>query len=129
MDVPKVIQGDDFSSTIKYNDDSGNPVALGTMSDYQAYIYYYDKFNNKKNLYTYKKTPVGNDSPIGVLDAYTQLVVLTREQSLDAPIGQLYLASSILLPASSNYINSLEKQSNERCICEVVTSPNPKALL
>lgn len=127
--IPRVIQGEDFTIPIKYIDDNGNFVALSTMTNYQAYIFYKDSKDNKRNLYTYKKTPVGNDSPIMIIDVNTMGIILSREQSLLAPLGELYLNVSIMLPSTSDYINSVEKKSAQRSICEIVTSPNGKSMI
>lgn len=123
----EVIQGTDFTMTIVLNDNNGNPIPLSNMVDYQAYIYYY-KNNSKTNFATFKKTPVGNDSQIVALNATTQQIILNRQQTLTAPLGELYIESVILLPGSSSYINSNEKIGNDQLLCKIVQSPNPKSM-
>ncbi len=124
----EVIQGTDFTITIVVNDDNGDPILLSNMQDYQAYIYYY-RNTTKTNLFTFKKTPGISDSQIIALDTTTQQIILNRQQTLIAPLTELYIESVVLLPGSSSYINSFEKIGNDQLLCKIVPSPNPKSMI
>lgn len=132
MEPTKVIQGTDFLSTIVLNDDLNNPYPLATFSDFQAYIYTKDTSTppKKTNVFTYRKTLIGNDYPIQIIDTFTQGILLSRDQTLLVKPGTvLYIESVILLPGATFYENSLQKIGNDVCLCEIVASPNPKSLL
>ena len=132
MEPTKVIQGTDFLSTIVLNDDFNNPYPLATFSDYQAYIYTRDTSSppKKTNVFTYRKTQIGNDYPIQTIDSVTQGILLSREQTLLVKPGSvLYIESVILLPGASFYENSLQKVGNDIILWEIIASPNPRALL
>ena len=116
MEPTKVIQGTDFLSTIVLNDDFNNP--------------YPSSPPKKTNVFTYRKTQIGNDYPIQTIDSVTQGILLSREQTLLVKPGSvLYIESVILLPGASFYENSLQKVGNDIILCEIIASPNPRALL
>jgi hypothetical protein len=131
MNIQKVIQGTDFLQTIKIVDDSGNFIPLGTMSDYQAYIYNISTSGQVQLKYTYKMTPTpgSNDYQIAAVDTLTQGILLNRTQTAIMQPGIYYLESKYSLPSANFYISSLQVTGNHTQLCEIIPSANSKSLL
>lgn len=128
--ITKVLKGTDMeTSTFKFYDDEGTPIPIGTIDDYNIYVY--GLKGDKKVLYfTYMKTPTGDAKPIEVVDTYTISFVVDRQQTLAVPTGILYIEIVAKFPSTTEYILSQKKSGKDGYIlCEIVDSANPHKML
>lgn len=130
MAVEKVLQGTDVTMrTFQVNDSAGSPVLIADLLNYHIYVY---SLSNgvKTNQLTFKKTPIGDDKSIVVVDTTTIGFIVDRSYTKTAEIGYLYAEIEVQLTASSNYISSKINSGNDAYIvCNIVESANPSALI
>jgi hypothetical protein len=127
--MANILQGTDVPmGTIKVKDDSGNFIPLASMNDYNIYVYSI-KNGIKTNIVTFKKTPVGTDKPIIIVDSETQGFIVDRTITKNIPPGDLYVESVIKMTATSDYVSSLRKSGVDGLLlCTIVQSSQPNSM-
>lgn len=130
MAVEKVLQGTDVTMrTFNINDSAGVAILIADLNDYNIYVYSLSD-NKKVNQLVFRKTPVGDDKSIVVVDTTTIGFIVDREYTATAPVGKLYAEIEVQIDASASYISSLQSVGNDSyVICEIIESANPKALI
>lgn len=130
MAVEKILKGTDVTMrTFQVKDSSGTLIPIADILDYNIYVYAIED-EGKVHQLTFRKTPVGDDKSIIVVDANTIGFVVDREYTANAPIGYLYAEIEVQITATSSYISSKQNVGNdEYIICEIIESSNPKALI
>ncbi len=127
--MANILQGTDVPmATIKIKDDAGSFIPLASMDDYNIYVYSL-KNGVKTNVVTFKKTPVGTDKAIIVVDSETQGFIVDRTVTKITPPGDLYVESVIKMTATSDYVSSLRKSGVDGLLlCTIVQSSQPNAM-
>lgn len=131
MALERVLQGTDVTRrdfTIK--DSTGVTVNIADINDYHIYVY---SLTNglKKNLLTFKKTPVAStDKQIIVVNTTTIGFIVDRNYTKTAKPGKLYAEIEIQMTATSDYVSSLQNSGADAYeICEIIQSANPTELI
>lgn len=105
-----ILQGtDSVLYTIQLKDINGASMSISSLNDYNVYIYY-TKNGIKTNACTFKKTPVGNDKSIILVNTYTIGFIIPRSVTKILPIVDLYAECVIKVSDSSDYESSLNKK-------------------
>lgn len=130
MAVEKVLQGTDVSMrTFQIKDDAGVNIAIADINDYNIYVYTLDN-GVKTHLFNFKKTPIGDDNDIVVVDANTIGFIVNRDLTKGLEPCRLYAEIEVQLTASSDYISSLINSGKDSfVVCDIIQSSNPKALI
>lgn len=129
MAVENILKGTDVTMrTFQIKDSNGDLIDIADLNDYNIYVY--QVANNVKNhLFTFRKTPVGTDKEIIVVDTTTIGFVVDRTQTVECEKGKLYAEIEVQITADSSYISSLQNNANdEYVICNIKESANPLAL-
>jgi len=130
MAVEKVLQGTDVSMrTFQIKDDAGVNIAIADINDYNIYVYTVSN-GVKTHLFNFKKTPVGDDNEIVVVDTNTIGFIVNRNLTKTLEPCRLYAEIEVQLTASSDYISSLINSGKDSfIICDIVQSSNPLVLI
>jgi hypothetical protein len=129
MAVENILKGTDVTiRTFEVKDSAGANILIANLEDYNIYVYQLNN-NVKTHLFTFRKTPVGDDKQIVVVDTETIGFVVDRTQTVLCDTGRLYAEIEVQLTANSNYISSLQNVGNDAyVVCNIVESANPLAL-
>jgi hypothetical protein len=127
--MANILQGVDSPlNTIQFRDNIGASMSIASLYDYNVYVYYV-KNGIKTNVATFKKTPVGNDKSIIVVDTYTIGFIVDRLATKLCPVGDIFAECVIKMSASSDYISSLDKKGQDGfLIGTIVQSANPNGM-
>ena len=129
MAVENILKGTDVTMrTFNVKDSAGTTIDIADINDYNIYVYQLAN-NVKTHLFTFRKTPVGTDKQIEVVDTTTIGFVVDRTQTVECNTGKLYAEIEVQLTATSEYISSLQNSAGDGyVICNIVESANPLAL-
>jgi hypothetical protein len=130
MAVENILQGTDCTMrTFNINDSAGTAVLIADILDYHIYVYSLAN-GVKTNQLTFKKTPVGDDKSVVVVDTTTIGFIVDRTYTKTAPVGYLYAEIEVQMTASASYVSSKQNSANDSYIvCNIVESANPSALI
>lgn len=130
MAVEKVLQGTDvLMRTFQVKDSAGVNIAIADIEDYNIYVY---SLSNgvKTHHFNFKKTPVGDDNSIVVVDSNTIGFIVNRNLTKTLEPCRLYAEIEVKLDASASYVSSFMNVGNDAYIvCDIVESSNPLVLL
>lgn len=130
MAVEKILRGTDVTMrTFQVKDSAGTLINIADILDYNIYVYSIED-NEKVHQLTFRKTPVGDDKSIVIVDTTTIGFIVDRNYTKTAPLGNLYAEIEVQLTASSNYVSSKQNTGNDDyVVCEIIESSNPEALI
>lgn len=130
MAVEKVLQGTDVTMrTFEIKDNAGANIPIADLDDYNIYVY---SLTNgvKTHLFNFKKTPVGDDNSIVVVDTNTIGFIVNRNLTKTLEPCRLYAEIEVRIDAAADYISSLMNVGNDSYIvCDIIESSNPLVLL
>ena len=130
MAVEKVLQGTDVTMrTFQVKDSAGVNIPIADIDDYNIYVYSLAN-GVKTHLFNFKKTPIGDDNSIVVVDVNTIGFIVNRNLTKTLEPCRLYAEIEVRIDATADYISSLMNIGNDSYIvCDIIESSNPLALL